>query len=119
MSEIRTSLLSNLAGTGPVALLKQWASKAWMNLNGSGTIAIRDSENTSSVTDNGTGSYTQNFTSAMANANFSVPTAEGVFANGATVPTSQTVNGVTLGTYNGSTATDSSIIMSSVFGDLA
>jgi hypothetical protein len=47
-------------------------SKAWVNFNGTGTIAARDSENVSSLTDNGTGDYTANFTNAMGNANYSV-----------------------------------------------
>ena len=46
-------------------------AKAWVNFNGSGTVAIRDSFNVSSITDNGTGDYTVNFTTAMPNANYS------------------------------------------------
>ena len=46
-------------------------AKAWVNFNGTGTIAARDSENVSSLTDNGTGDYTVNFTAAMGNANYS------------------------------------------------
>jgi hypothetical protein len=44
--------------------------KAWVNFNGSGG-AIRDSFNVSSITVNGTGDYTVNFTTAMPNANYS------------------------------------------------
>jgi hypothetical protein len=44
--------------------------RAWVNFNGQGTVAIRDSFNVSSITDNGTGNYTVNFTTAMPNANF-------------------------------------------------
>jgi len=47
-------------------------AKAWVNFNGSGTVAIRDSFNVSSITDNGTGNYTVNFTTNLANANFAV-----------------------------------------------
>ena len=46
-------------------------AKAWVNFNGTGTIAARDSENVSSLTDNGTGTYTTEFTSAMGDANYS------------------------------------------------
>jgi hypothetical protein len=46
------------------------SAKAWANLNGTGTIALRDSFNVSSVVDNGTGDYTFNFSNAMSNANF-------------------------------------------------
>ena len=41
--------------------LSQFTAKAWINLNGTGTIAIRDSHNVSSITDNGTGDYTVTF----------------------------------------------------------
>jgi len=47
-------------------------AKAWVNFNGTGTVAIRGSFNVSSITDNGTGDYTVNFTTAMPNANYSV-----------------------------------------------
>ena len=46
-------------------------AKAWVNFNGTGTVAIRASYNVSSITDNGTGDYTVNFTTALADANSS------------------------------------------------
>ena len=46
--------------------------KAWVNFNGTGTVAIRASYNVSSITDNGTGDYTVNFTTALADANYAV-----------------------------------------------
>lgn len=54
-------------GTAPV-----YAARAWVNFNGTGTVAIRASGNVSSITDNGTGDYTVNFTTAMPDANFTV-----------------------------------------------
>jgi hypothetical protein len=51
--------------------------RAWVNFNGTGTVAIRASFNVSSITDNGTGDYTVNFTNALTDANYSsVMTAE-------------------------------------------
>jgi hypothetical protein len=44
--------------------------KAWVNFNGTGTVAIRASSNVSSITDNGAGDYTVNFTTAFADANY-------------------------------------------------
>ena len=44
--------------------------KAWVNFNGTGVVAIRASYNVSSITDNGTGDYTVNFTSALVDANY-------------------------------------------------
>jgi hypothetical protein len=46
--------------------------RAWVNFNGTGTVAIRASFNVSSITDNGTGSYTVNFTTAMPDANYAM-----------------------------------------------
>lgn len=53
-------------GTAPV-----YAARAWVNFNGTGTVAIRASGNVSSITDNGTGDYTVNFTTAMPDVNYS------------------------------------------------
>ena len=47
------------------------AVNAWVNFNGTGTVAIRESYNVSSITDNGTGDYTVNFTNALADAEYS------------------------------------------------
>jgi len=46
--------------------------RAWVNFNGTGTVAIRASFNVTSITDNGSGEYTVNFTTAMSDANYSV-----------------------------------------------
>ena len=48
----------------------QGSAKAWVNFNGTGTPTIKSSYNVSSVTDNGTGSFTINFTNALPNANY-------------------------------------------------
>lgn len=48
------------------------AVKAWVNFNGTGTVAIRASYNVSSITDNGVGDYTVNFATALADANYSI-----------------------------------------------
>ena len=71
MSEIRATTISDLAGTGPATLTGQYAAKAWVNFNGTGTVAIRESGNVSSITDNGTGDYTVNFTTALTDASYS------------------------------------------------
>lgn len=52
--------------------------RAWVNFNGTGTVAIRDSFNVSSVTDNGLGDYTVNFSTAMSNANYCVVVSAGL-----------------------------------------
>ena len=49
-----------------------YGCRAWVNFNGTGTVAIRASGNVSSITDNGTGDYSMNFTVAMVDANYSI-----------------------------------------------
>jgi hypothetical protein len=53
-----------------IPALDQRMAKAWVNFNGTGTVAIRRAFNVSSITDNGAGSYTVNFTTAMPDANY-------------------------------------------------
>jgi hypothetical protein len=62
------NLLFN-SGHGSVATA--YGCRAWVNFNGTGTVAIRASGNVTSITDNGTGDYTVNFTNAMPNVNYS------------------------------------------------
>lgn len=56
--------------------------RAWVNFNGTGTVAIRASFNVSSITDNGTGDYTVNFTNALSDANYCVTTTTTGYAPG-------------------------------------
>ena len=74
--------------------------KAWVNFNGTGTVAIRASYNVSSITDNGTGDYTVNFTTAMPDANYFV--SNGGSGNGTGSPGSFVfvLKGVTAPTTN-------------------
>ena len=51
---------------------ENYKCRAWVNFNGTGTVAIRAAGNVSSITDNGTGDYTVNFTTAMADADYAV-----------------------------------------------
>ena len=62
---VKTAL--NAGGSAPI-----YACRAWVNFNGTGTVAIRASGNVSSITDNGTGDYTVNFATAMPDANYVV-----------------------------------------------
>ena len=57
----------NSSGSAPI-----YAARAWVNFNGTGTVAIRSSGNVSSITDNGVGDYTVNFSTAMVDANYAV-----------------------------------------------
>jgi hypothetical protein len=67
--------LSTASGSAP-----SYSARAWVSFNGTGTVAIRGSGNVSSITDNGTGDYTVNFTTAMADTNYSFVTG-GMYAD--------------------------------------
>lgn len=66
--------LQNGAGTASTSAdnVIRGCAKAWVNFNGTGTVAIRASYNVSSITDNGIGQYTVNFTTAMTDADYAV-----------------------------------------------
>ena len=70
MSTLKADTIQSTGG-GAATLTKQSAAKAWLNLNGTGTIAVRDSFNVSGVSDGGTGNYTTSFTSSFDDANYS------------------------------------------------
>ena len=74
MSTLRCTNLQDTSGSNSLttAQIYNGAAKAWVNFNGTGTVAIRASFNVSSITDNGTGDYTVNFTTALVDANYAV-----------------------------------------------
>jgi hypothetical protein len=64
---INSAQVPTVSGSAPL-----YMCRAWVNFDGTGTVAIRASGNVSSITDNGTGDYTVNFTVAMPDANYCV-----------------------------------------------
>ena len=97
---------------------------AWVNFNGTGTVAIRSSYNVSSITDNGTGNYTLNYTTALSDANYAVVMGinrtSGANTDSGTAPgyTSPTTSTVTVFTKNGSDAvTDYFGVSVAIFGN--
>ena len=64
---INSAPISTVTGAAPLFM-----ARAWVNFNGTGTIAIRASGNVTSLTDNGAGDYTVNLTTAMPDANYAV-----------------------------------------------
>jgi hypothetical protein len=101
------------SGYGSVATA--YGCRAWVNFNGTGTVAIRASGNVTSITDNGTGDYTVNFTNAMPDANYVVlglgyagtsdnSTLRGIEQRGAPTTGSagiMTFNGINTSAYDG------------------
>jgi hypothetical protein len=106
----------NASGAAPI-----YACRAWVNFNGTGTVAIRASGNVSSITDNGVGDYTVNFTTAMPDANYStVGTVDWTDNNSAQFfvrsNVAPTVNGIRVATVRGlSTAYDATICSVTIF----
>jgi hypothetical protein len=95
--------------------------KAWVNFNGTGTVAIRASYNVSSITDNGTGDYTVNFTTALADANYAAVAGAGngddttSFINGV-AQAAPTTSAVRLKVVNSSTvASDRTYVHIAIF----
>jgi hypothetical protein len=61
---------------------ENYKCRAWVNFDGTGTVAIRASGNVTSITDNGTGDYTVNFTASMPDANYTSVAVSGYTSNG-------------------------------------
>jgi len=108
------------SGYGSVATA--YGCRAWVNFNGTGTPAIRGSGNVSSITDNGTGDYTLNFTSAMPDANYSVVGVTGGWGSAYSyatvnvgVTTAPTTSAVRIATRTAGTFNDEVAVCVSVF----
>ena len=83
MSTLEVSNLNDGTTTVATTFVTNGSAKAWCNWDGTGTPSIRDSLNSASLTDNGTGSIQVNFTSNMANGNYSC-TAAGKYTGAGT-----------------------------------
>ena len=70
MSTVKANDLTNVTGGIPTVKSQQLIPTAWVNFNGTGTVAIRDSEGVSSISDSGVGNFYVNFTTAMSNTNY-------------------------------------------------
>jgi hypothetical protein len=93
---INSAQFATVSGTAPI-----YPCRAWVNFNGTGTVAIRGSGNVSSITDNGTGDYTVNFTTALPDANYSVAATVGQGGAGNT--------GIAYGTLESAAPTTSAV----------
>jgi hypothetical protein len=96
-------------------------AKAWVNFDGTGTVAIRESYNVSSITDNSTGHYTVNFTTAMPDTNFAALSTCNYRTTMQTDQTARTTSSVTVSASIGASGsslishTDKSIVAVAVF----
>ena len=109
---INSAQFATVTGTAPI-----YPCRAWVNFNGTGTVAIRDSFNVSSITDNGVGDYTVNFATPMSNTNYSC-VAMNQQTSGLRVMNNKsgTVNGVQVLSSDASIRQDSADISVIVFG---
>ena len=97
--------------------------KAWLNMTGTGTIAINDSFNVSSLTDNGTGDYTITLINAMANANYSVVATPKQTGSGVATTahiddaTALSTTAARVVTQDGGSAADAPLLFVQIIGD--
>ena len=100
-------------------------AKAWVNFNGAGTIAARDSENVSSLTDNGTGDYTLNISNAFGAADYAATGSSewtpGVTALSVVTVRTYATSSLRLDTSNSANGAkaDPVFVNAALFGDLA
>jgi hypothetical protein len=113
--------LSTASGSAP-----SYSARAWVNFNGTGTVAIRASGNVSSITDIGVGQYAINMTTAMSDANYSVSVSTSDASSGgastmyayiadSAVPRTASAFRITSLIGNGSTFFDAVYLNTSVF----
>jgi len=129
MSTLKTSNIQDTSGNNNSTPeeINQGRAKAWVNFNGTGTVAIRDDFNVTSITDNGTGNYTVSYTNAMPNANYAAVATIGSGSIASSSESTQVINLTTTGVQvlvgsdgsSGSTYTyqDASTVCVVVFGD--
>lgn len=108
----------------PTGYVVNGSAKAWINFNGTGTVAIRDSLNVSSLTDNSTGVYTVNYSSSFSNADYSfaagVDVATAVVATIFSTTLPPTSSAITLRSYASNFASvDTGTLTAQIHGDLA
>jgi len=124
MSTIKADTIVASDGSSPVTLTGQSAAKAWVNFNGTGTIAERDSFNVSSLTDVGTGDYKVTFSNAFADSNYISVPASGRdvttdTGNVVTISYTTTTTDISTFRYGANTRQDVSIVGLANHGDLA
>lgn len=119
MSNLRVGTLSNIAGTGSPDIVGGELARARLNLNGTGTIAARDSFNCSSFVDNAVGDYTASFAVAFPAADWSAASAGWggsiLSVSGAAAPTAGAMR--LYAAVNGGAALDPDYVRAVAFGD--
>lgn len=109
-----------ISRTKATADLRSGLAAAWVNFDGTGTVAIRASYNVSSITDNGAGDYTVNFTTAMPDANYAAITmatySGGPYISGHNIAAAQTASAFrAMSSTTGGGLTDSPVVTVAIF----
>ena len=111
---INSAQVETVSGTAPL-----YMARAWVNFNGTGTVAIRASGNVSSITDNGTGDYTVNFTTAMPDVNYAADISVSRSGDNTNIPVRQfityAVGSLRFLTGDSSAGTDMNFVNTSIF----
>ena len=126
-SELRVNTLKDASGNNSIAtsFVAQGSAKAWINFDGQGTIATRDSHNVSSIADDGTGQYTTSYTSNMATVNYAASGSNNRTGLSSTTFINDTSWAATTGGISSATAEsnnnylDCDAVLISILGDLA
>ena len=117
-SVLNVDTIADKAGTGPVALTKQEAAKAWSNVTSASV--LQDSLNVSSVTDNSGGNYDLNFSNNFANTTYCHVGSDGNFGNANTSPHTLSTGSADVFTFNGDSSSNTDASFATVeIGDLA
>ena len=124
MSTLKVNTIQDAGGSNASTTqqIEQGRAKAWVNFNGSGTVAIRDSFNVSSITDHNTGQYSVTYSAAMSDANYAaiITTQAGLsaygFGTGDNTQTSSALVNIFCIQHGGSTQ-DVSNVSVAIFGD--
>ena len=133
--EIKTNIFKGQTTAGSIAVqgegtattnLQQGLAKAWAYIDGTGTVALRESFNIGSLTDTAVGKYTTNLTNSMSSANYSIPSGGHYYPVGNPISQGEShqtfpmdSNTIQSNTGNGSAFQDNEGPAHSVFGDLA
>lgn len=105
MSTIKVNAFQDTSGKG------FYPARAWVNFNGTGTVAIRDDGNVSSITDNGTGDYTVGIDNTLSSGSYAAHTTSPALS-----ATNQAYNSVILGSHSTGAYTKTSSALRVGFG---
>ena len=135
MATLKTNTLTGTSTAGSIAVtgeggstttnLQQGLAKVWLNYKGTSTNSVRDSLNESSVTDNGNGDYSVNFTNNMGNANYMITGTGEQLSGNPTIEivkdysNAYTTSVARIASVQNSTRGDAIYVNFSVHGDLA